>query len=252
MRTPADKKHFYSLAFTAGLLIFWQLLAFVIGKPYLLPSPLGVLQAIWQDRRELFLVHFPATMQVVLLGSFFSLLFGSFFAVLMDACPMAERALYPVLTVTQTVPVMCLAPVFVLWFGYSIRMRVIVVVLVNFFAITVNLFDGFRAAGTPRTELLSIFGANRTQQFFYLRLPTALPNFFTALKITVPWSVVGGAVAEWLGAPNGLGTFSRIQMTQLDAAGLLAPLVILTVTALLLNGLLTLLEKKLLFWGNGT
>lgn len=230
------------------LIIVWQAAAFLIGKAFILPGPLDVLDSLWKNRAELFLVHFPATMQVVLLGSFFSVVLGLFFAILMDLDERIERALYPILTVTQTIPVMCIAPVFVLWFGYTVKMRVIVVVLVNFFAVTVNVFDGFRAAGKQKAELLTVFGASRREQFFYLRFPTALPYFFTALRIAVPWSVIGAAVAEWLGAPSGLGTASRTCMMSFDAAGLLAPLVILTVTALLMNAVLVRLEKKYIFW----
>lgn len=238
------------IGFGLFLLLLWQLIAAVIQKSYILPSPMAVLEHIAEHKTELFTVHLPATMQVVAIGCILSVVLGFLLAVIMDWSPAIERALYPVLTATQTIPVMCIAPVFVLWFGYTVKMRVIVVVLVNFFSVTVNVFDGFRSTSIGRTELLSTYGAGRLQQFLLLRIPTALPNFFTSLRIAVPWAVVGAAVAEWLGAQNGLGTYSRSCMMNLDAAGLLAPLLILTVTALLLNGVLGLLERRVVRAGD--
>ncbi len=236
------------IGFGLFLLLLWQIIALGIGKSYILPKPSEVIGHILDNRKELFTVHLPATMQVVAIGGILSVVLGFLLAVVMDWNHRLEKALYPVLTVTQTIPTMCIAPVFVLWFGYTVKMRVIVVILVNFFSVTVNVFDGFKASGIGRTELLKTYGAGRLQQFLLLRLPTALPNLFTALRIAVPWSVVGAAVAEWLGAPEGLGTYSRGCMMNLDAAGLLAPLLILTVIALLLNGILGVIENRVITW----
>lgn len=236
------------VGFGVGLLLIWQGLAVYIGRPYLLPGPVDVLRKLWEDRGPLFHEHFPATMKVVLLGGALSILVGAAFAVLMDFSDVCRRALYPILTLSQAIPVMCLSPIFVLWFGYTLRMRVLVVVLVNFFPVTVNLFDGLRATREDRMELMQSFGAGKTQTFFLLRLPNALPYLFTALRIAVPWAVIAAAVSEWLGAPHGLGTFSRYYMMNLDAAGLLAPLVVLTAIALILNGALKLIEDRVVFW----
>jgi putative hydroxymethylpyrimidine transport system permease protein len=238
----------WGIGFGIFLLALWEGLALLIGKKYILPGPWDVLCALWEFRVEIFTVHLPATLEVILIGGVLSVLIGALFAVFMDVDPRVERALYPILTVSQTIPTMCLAPIFVLWLGYSVRMRILVVILINFFTVTVNLYDGLQSTRADRTELLATFGASRTQQFWKLRLPSAMPYFFSALKVTVPWAVIGAAVSEWLGAPSGLGTFSRARMMDLDAAGLLAPLLVLTVLALLLNGVLGFAEKKCLHW----
>lgn len=236
------------IGFGVFLLVFWQVLAVLIGKSYVLPQPVEVLQHIVQHRKELFTVHLPSTLSVVAIGCLCSVVLGFLLAVLMDWDHRIEKALYPVLTATQTIPTMCIAPILILWFGYTVKMRVLVVVLVNFFSVTVNVFDGFKATSLSRMELMQTYGATKMQKFLMLRLMRALPNFFTSLKIAVPWSVVGAAVSEWLGAPNGLGTYSRSCMMSLDAAGLLAPLVIVTVVALVLNGILVIVEKKIVTW----
>lgn len=245
--SPAKKKAL-GVGFAVFLLAFWEVLALLIHKSYLLPTPVQVLAHIWENRAELFAVHLPATMLVAGIGFVLSVVTGCALALLMDLSRHAERAIYPVLTVTQTIPVMCLAPVFVLWLGYSVPMRVLVVVLLNFFSVAVNVFDGLKSTSIGRSELMASYGAGRLQQFFCLRLPTALPYFFASLKIAVPWSVVGAAVAEWLGAPGGMGTYSRARMMELDAAGLLAPLLILTVIALALHAVLQLIERRVITW----
>ncbi len=239
------QKHAWSIGFLVFLIIFWQVLAMIIDKSYILPSPVEVIESLWKNRTEIFTEHLPATMLVMAIGCAISIVLGVGLAVLMDVSRTAERALYPILTFTQTVPVMCVSPVFVLWFGYSTGMRALVVVLVTFFSITVNVFDGFKASKKAREELLQTYGAGRWQCLVLAKWPAALPYFFTALHVALPWSAVGAAVAEWLGAPKGLGTYSRNCMASLDAAGLLAPLVLLTMIALLLNYILNILERRL-------
>ena len=243
-----NQKKIYSVGFGIFLLVLWEVLSLIIDDAFIMPSPQAVIHSLIENRLEIFTEHFPATMEVVLLGGVLSILFGMLFAILMDAHKSIERAVYPILTVTQTVPVMCVAPVFVLWLGYSVKMRVLVVILTNFFPVTVNLFDGLKSTREDRTELLETYGASKWQKFIMLRMPTALPYFFSSLRVALPWSVVAAAISEWLGAPKGLGTYSRYCMMNLDAAGLLAPLIVLTVVALILNALLKFVEKKVITW----
>lgn len=242
------KKKLYGLGFGVFLIALWQLLAVRINAAYILPSPLQVWQALQKNFHVIMTKHFPITMEVVLIGSSIALVLGITLAIVMDLDERIEKAVYPILAVSQTIPVLCIAPVFVLWFGYTTTTRVIVVVLLTFFSITVNVFDGFKATKHEMTELMATYGATRLQQFMKLRLPTALPYFFTALKISIPWAVVGAAIAEWLGAPGGLGNYSRKMMMDLNAAGLIAPLLIISAVALLINGLIRLIERLVVTW----
>lgn len=136
-----------------------------------------------------------------------------------DANETARRALYPLIIASQTIPTTALAPLFVLWFGYSIWGKVLVTVLITFFPITITVFDGFQSVKTEMEELLFTFGASPAQIFWKLKVPAVLPYFFSAIKMAVPLSIIGAAIGEWLGAQNGLGYFSRRMMTQLDGAG---------------------------------
>ena len=124
----------------------------------------------------------------------------------------------------------------------------LVTVLITFFPITITVYDGLRSVRVEMIELLETYGASRIQIFRKLKLPATLPYFFSALKMAVPMSIVGAAIGEWLGAQAGLGYFSRRMITQLDGAGVFAPIVVLSAVAILLVAILALIEKKVVRW----
>lgn len=230
------------------LLMLWQAAAAGMNAAYILPSPLQVLQRLWTLRGPLFTAHLPATMAVVGIGLAISVVLGLGLAVLMDRSPVAEKALYPLVIASQTIPTTALAPLFVLWFGYSIWSKVLVTVLMTFFPVTITVFDGFRSVRTDMKELMQSFGASRWQIFVKLKFPAVLPFFFSALKMAIPLSIIGAAIGEWLGAQSGLGYFSRRMMTQLDGAGVFAPILLLSVAAMLLVALVSLIERRVVTW----
>ena len=128
-----------------ALLIIWQAGAMHMNAAYILPSPSQILAKLWELRGPLFTAHLPATMEVVAIGLIISVLLGVALAVIMDAFPAAEKALYPIIIASQTIPTTALAPLFVLWFGYTIWSKVLVAVLMTFFPITITVFDGFKS-----------------------------------------------------------------------------------------------------------
>lgn len=231
-----------------GLLMLWQLGAMRVDAAYILPTPVQILKRLWQLREVLFTVHLPATMQVTFLGLVISLGLGLALAVLMDASVFCAKALYPLVVASQTIPTTAIAPLFVLWFGYGIWSKVLVTVLITFFPITITVYDGLRSANVEMAELLLTYGATKRDIFLKIKVPCALPYFFSALKMAIPMSMIGAAIGEWLGAQSGLGYFSRRMMTQLDGAGVFAPIVLLSVTAMLVVALVALAEKKVVRW----
>ena len=193
-------------------------------------------------------VHLPATMGVTALGLAISLVLGLGLAVLMDASPLCRKALYPLVVASQTIPTTAIAPLFVLWFGYGIWSKVLVAVLITFFPITITVYDGLQSARVEMMELLQTYGAGRRDIFLKIKVPCTLPYFFSAIKMAIPMSIIGAAIGEWLGAQSGLGYFSRRMMTQLDGAGVFAPIVLLSAVAMLAVGLIALVEKKVVRW----
>lgn len=237
-----------SAILTIIMLLLWQLLAVILDAPYILPSPMQVLSKLWELKEILIMVHLPATFGVTLIGLIISIVLGTFLAVLMDESEAVEKALYPIVIASQTIPITAIAPLFILWFGYGIWSKVLVSVLITFFPITITLYDGFRSVRRESLELMKTYGASKSQIFFKLKCPHAMPYFFSALKMALPLSVIGAAIGEWLGAQSGLGYFSKRMMTQLDGAGVFAPIVLLSLAAMASVKLITILEEKLIHW----
>lgn len=244
------KTNLPALAIFFILLLVWQGAAMGINAAYILPSPIQVIEELWELRVPLFTVHLPYTMSVVVIGLLISVLLGVALAIIMDANQAIEKALYPVIIASQTIPTTALAPLFVLWFGYTIWSKVLVAILMTFFPITITLFDGFKSIKADMSDLLLTFGASKKDIFIKLKLPATLPYFFSAIKMAIPISIIGAAIGEWLGAQCGLGYFSRRMMTQLNGAGVFAPILLLSVTAMLLVGAVSYAEKRMLKWRN--
>ena len=244
----ANRGNLPALIFLFVLLLLWQLGAMEVNAAYILPTPIQILQRLWELRLPLFTVHLPATMLVTGVGLLISLALGLGLAVVMDWSPLLQKCLYPVVVASQTIPTTAIAPLFVLWFGYGIWSKVLVTVLITFFPITITVYDGLRAAKTEMAELLMTYGATKRDIFLKIKVPCALPYFFSAIKMAVPMSVIGAAIGEWLGAQSGLGYFSRRMMTQLDGAGVFAPIVLLSAAAMLAVAVVGLIERKAVKW----
>lgn len=230
------------------LVLLWQFIAMGIDAAYILPSPLQILVKLWQLKEILLLVHLPATMGVTFLGLLISVVLGVFLSVIMDSNKNIENALYPIIIASQTIPTTAIAPLFVLWFGYSIWSKVLVTILITFFPIAITVYDGLKSTKREMEELLITYGANKKDIFIKLKFPTALPYFFSAIKMAIPMSIIGAAIAEWLGAQSGLGYFSKRMMTQLDGAGVFAPVVLLSFVAMISVAIINMIEKKLITW----
>ena len=238
------KKNMPALALGISLILLWQFIAMGINAAYILPSPLQILVKLWQLKEILLLVHLPATMGVTFLGLLISVVLGVFLAVIMDSNTNIENALYPIIVASQTIPTTAIAPLFVLWFGYSIWSKVLVTILITFFPIAITVYDGLKSTKREMEELLITYGANKKDIFIKLKFPTALPYFFSAIKMAIPMSIIGAAIAEWLGAQSGLGYFSKRMMTQLDGAGVFAPVVLLSFVAMISVAIVNSIEKN--------
>lgn len=199
------KKNLSALVLMFVLLIGWQATAMGIDAAYILPTPIQVLQRLWELREPLLTVHLPATMTVTMIGLGISIGLGLFLAVLMDASEHIENALYPIIVATQTIPITAIAPLFIVWFGYGIWSKILVTILITFFPIVITVFDGLKGTKREMEELLVTYGATKKDIFLKLKVPVALPNFFSAIKMAIPISVIGAAIGEWLGAQAGLG-----------------------------------------------
>ena len=189
------------------IIAVWQIVCSCgIVPGYMLPSPVEVMQAFWSDR-ALLAENAVITLQEAFAGMFFGVLTGFIFAVIMDHSEILYKAFYPILVITQTIPSVAIAPLLVLWFGYEMLPKVILVIIATFFPVTVGLLDGFRSADADAIGMLRSMGAGRWQIFRYIKFPSSLPQFFSGLRIAAAYSVVGAVISEWLGGFGGLGVY---------------------------------------------
>ena len=232
------------------LLVIWQgvcMLGLVPG--FMLPSPVDVVQAFISEREAL-AEHAVITLQEAFIGLVLGVAIGFVFAVLMDAFEVLYKAVYPILVITQTIPTVAIAPLLVLWFGYEMTPKIILIVIATFFPVTVGLLDGFRAADKDAIGLLRSMGASRVQIFRYIKAPSALPQFFSGLRIAAAYSVVGAVISEWLGGFGGLGVYMTRVKKAFAFDKMFAVIFLISAISLLLMALVDLLEKKCMPYRN--
>lgn len=181
---------------------------------------------------------------------FLGVTIGFVFAVTMDTFDILYRALYPILVISQTIPTVAIAPLLVLWFGYEMTPKVVLVVLVTFFPITVGLLDGFRAVDRDAIGLLRSMGASKWQIFRYLKCPSALPQFFSGLRIAAAYSVVGAVISEWLGGFNGLGVYMTRVKKAFAFDKMFAVIFLISAVSLALMALVSFAERKCMPYRN--
>jgi ABC-type nitrate/sulfonate/bicarbonate transport system permease component len=189
------------------LLIGWEITVIAFSVPdWLLPAPTQIfIEGIndWSGYNT----HILSTIKLSLLGLLIGSSIGLLTATLLHLIPLMREAFYPLLILSQNVPVIVLAPLLIIWFGFGLLPKIIVITLVCFFPITVAALDGFKQTAPDLKHYMTMAGATKWQLFWKLELPYALPSIFSGLKISATYSVMGAVISEWLGAKNGLGVY---------------------------------------------
>jgi NitT/TauT family transport system permease protein/putative hydroxymethylpyrimidine transport system permease protein len=217
-------------------------------EPFLVPAPSDVAQSIWQDR-GLLADNGWVTLKEVLAGFALSVAAGVAFAVVLHLSPTLRRAVYPLLVASQTVPIVVVAPILVVWLGFGIGPKLAIIALICFFPITVNTLDGLGSVDPDLVKLMRTLDASRWQTFSRVEGPTALPYFFSGAKIAVAVAVIGAVFGEWAGSSSGLGHLIQVASAQLQTARTFAAVTVLSAFAILLFALLAALERRVAWWG---
>jgi len=173
---------------------------------FILPDPLQVLKAGWETRTFL-LNAVASTLLATGIGLVLALILGTVIAAIMDFWPWIHRALYPLLVVSQTIQIMAVAPILIIWFGFGLTPTILVVVLFCFFPLAISTADGLMSSDSELIALLRAMGANKRQIWRMVRLPSALPSFFSGLRLAVTYSVVAATIGEWVSGSPGLGLY---------------------------------------------
>ena len=237
-----------TLLLLAGLVAAWQGIASLSAVDDLtLASPAEVLQA-FRDDGPLLLDEAAVTLLEVLLGLAIAIVAGAGFALAMHLVRPLRDAAYPLLIASQAIPIVVLAPLFVLAFDYGIGPKLAIVALICFFPLTVNLLDGLRSVEPELLKLMRSLGASRMATLRKAELPASLPFFFSGLRIAASVSVIGAVFGEWAGAERGLGRLVLLGNNQLQTPRVYAGIVLLTLMALALFALVVLLERVAVPW----
>lgn len=254
-RSPARRVDLRSLtdwAIPAALLALtvagWELYVWIDNTPaWFLPAPSAVVEEAIASR-ALLLEHTWTTLQEVLLGYVIALIVGVSTALLIAFSRIAERTVYPIIVASQAIPIIALAPILLIWFGFGMTPKVIVVVLLCYFPIAVNMADGLRSADPDALSLLRSMGASRWQIMRIVRAPSSLPYLISGARIAAAVSVIGAIVGEWVGASSGLGYLMTRAASQFLTARLFAAVAISALIGITLFAIVALIGRLLVPW----
>lgn len=237
----------YLIAIVALLLIWQGLCTFQIVPSFMLPSPVRVGQAFVEDF-SLLMMHTKVTLAEAFVGLFFGVVVGFIMAVLMDWNETIYKACYPILIITQTIPTVAIAPLLVLWLGYEMAPKVVLIIIVTFFPIAIGVLDGFRSVDSDAVNLLRSMGANKWQIFVHLKFKSSLGSFFSSLKISVSYSIVGAVISEWLGGFNGLGVYMTRVKKSFAYDKMFAVIFLISLLSIVLMAVVKVLRMKCMPW----
>ncbi|WP_282741257.1 ABC transporter permease [Olsenella uli] len=242
------RRTFIPLTATLALLVAWQLAVMLGLVPnFLLPSPTQVVVALVEDA-SLLVSHSAATLLEAFLGLLIGCAVGFVAAVLMDRFEAVGLALDPLVTLSQTIPTVAIAPLLVLWFGYGLAPKVVLVIISTFFPITVSLVSGFRSADADMIDLMRTMNAGDWQIFWQVKIPAAAEQFFGGLRISATYAIVGAVIAEWLGGFSGLGVYMTRVRKSFSYDRMFAVILLISALSLALMGVVDVLRRVAMPW----
>lgn len=231
-----------------SVLVIWQVCGFLNLLPqYILPSPLEIIQSVVRDSAYL-MYHGQFTLLVACLGLLLGIMIAVVLALIMDSIPLFRKVIYPLLVITQTIPTIALAPILVLWLGYGMLPKIVLIVLTTTFPIIISILDGFRNADKDTLMLFKLMRANQKQLLWHFKIPNTLPYFFAGLRVSVSYAFIAAVVSEWLGGFEGLGVYMIRAKKLFQYDTMFAIIMIVSVISLLSMKLVEKLEKNVIKW----
>ena len=236
------------LAFISMLILIWQLTVDngVIPR-FILPSPLDVIittaQILGDIKKHIFITVYEA-----MIGFTIAIVLSLILSILMDSFAIIKKAIYPLLIISQTVPIVALAPLFVIWFGFGLLPKIIVVILVCFFPIVISLLDGLQSADQDILNLLRSMGASNMKIFTLVKFPNSMMSFFSGLRIAATYSIMGAVIGEWLGGESGLGVYMMRVKHSYAMNKVFAVILIIVVLSITLFKIIDLIQYVSMPW----
>ena len=230
----------FLLLFLLGL---WEIIVRITDTPaWLLPAPSRIFSEGFKEIPS-FSIDILATTKLSLLGLIIGSAVGFAIAVILHILPIVQKMTYPLLILSQNIPIIVLAPLLIIWFGFGIMPKLIVIGLVCFFPIVVAALDGFKNTPPELKYYMQMAGASKTQMFWKLELPNALPSLFSGLKISATYSVMGAVISEWLGAKQGIGVYMTLSQASFRTDHVFVAIFTIMLLSVLLFGLIRIFEK---------
>lgn len=237
-----------SIVFISIIIVIWEMsVNFGWVDAYTLPAPSNVITALFLNFNEI-KVHIMITLQEASIGFISAILLSILLALLMDLVPVIKRGLYPILIVSQTVPIIVLAPLFGMWFGFGILPKIVIVILVCFFPIVISLLDGIDSVDIDTVNLIQGMGANSFQSFKFIKFPASLTGLFSGLRIAATYSIMGAVIGEWLGGTGGLGVYMLRVRHSFALDKMFAAILIIVLLSILVFKSISLLQRVFMPW----
>ncbi len=242
------KYKYYPIVFFVVLLLIWETISrFEVFPPFILPSPSSILVSLITGftsmQYDILITLFEAST-----GFIIAIILSVVIAVAMDSIIGFKKTIYPVLIISQTIPIIIIAPLFIIWFGYGYAPKIIIVTLICFFPITISLLQGLIAVDKELIDLLRSMGASKFQIYKFVKIPSAMPGFFSGLKIAATYSIMGATIGEWVGGKSGLGVYMIRAKQAFETDRVFAAIIIIVILSILLLKIIEFVEKKNMPW----
>ncbi|MFI3231417.1 MAG: ABC transporter permease [bacterium] len=230
------------------ILLVWQCICYFEFVPkFMLPSPLDVVSAFISDF-DLLLSHLIITLFEAFMGLSLSVIFSFIIAILMDRFNLFYKAIYPIIIISQTIPTIAIAPIIILWFGFGILPKILLIFMTCFFPIVISILSGFKSVDQDLLKFMDSIGSSYLKTLFLVKIPFALRSFFAGLKIASSYAIVGAVVSEWLGGDKGIGVYMTRVKKAYSFDKMFASIIIISLLSLLLVFIIKMLEDKVIFW----
>ena len=239
---------YFPIIFFAAILAIWEILSRAgVFPAFILPSPSSIVMSLVTDFRSM-QFHILITLYEAFAGFAIAIVLSFIIAVLMDSLAGFKKTVYPVLIISQTIPIIILAPLFIIWFGYGYTPKLVIVVLICFFPVTISLLQSLSDVDRELIDLMRSMGSSRYQIYKYVKLPASMTGFFSGLKIAATYSIMGATIGEWVGGKSGLGVYMIRAKQSFATDRVFAAILVITILSILLLRLIELIEKKSMPW----
>lgn len=246
MNTLNNKKIWVPMVVFLIILVVWEMTVRITEIPlYILPAPSKICFALISERSMLFM-HGMVTLKETVIGLIIATVFGVILAIIMDKYELFRTAVYPILVVSQTVPVIVLAPILIIYLGFGMTPKILIVILMCFFPIVINFADGMKHVDINQVNLARLFGAGSLKIYRMVKIPAAASSLFSGLRVAATYSITGAVVGEWLSSNSGLGYYMLRVKNGFMLDKVFACVVVIVLLSLLMNGCVKMLQYFLM------